>query len=132
MSICQGLSKKESFRQTNMWCPTFFVISKQGEFKSHDPVTNRYFLKAHQAKVDKSIDIVCRFCMEDDETSLHLMGLCISMEKTASSGSPILRTTLGRVSKAAITLRVKCCVRPLYLRRTIVLTLVWACSNFCE
>ena len=71
-------------RQTKIWFPrintkyseNIIKYDRQQVSSLVQLFTGHNYLKRHQALVDHSDDNLCRLCLEDEETSLHVMTEC--------------------------------------------------------
>ena len=81
--------KRADCRQTKLWFP---YISKRLSFsllalgrielsKMIQLITGHNFLKRHEALVNKSEDADCRLCLEDEETSFHVIAECPALAR---------------------------------------------------
>ena len=84
-------SARPDCRQTKLWFPDidrrrsfeYLRLSRHRYSLMIQIITGHNFLRYHQGLVDGAEDeddYLCRFCLEDDETSSHIIADCIAME----------------------------------------------------
>jgi ribonuclease HI/retron-type reverse transcriptase len=103
-------------RQTKQWFPSInpnlshhVVMLDRKHFSLFvQLITGHNFMNRHQALVDKTTDPLCRLCLEDEETSFHIIAECPALAATRREllGTPFLTNPLvWSVSQVAGFLR---------------------------
>jgi len=80
---------RQDCRQTKQWFPTIDATASASLLGQNRAVLSRMvqlltghsFLRDHQAKMVKSTELECRLCLEEDETSFHIIALCPALAK---------------------------------------------------
>ena len=75
---------REDCRQTKQWFPTsnmaksysLLRLDRSMYSKVVQLITGHNHMKRHSSLVNKDEDSVCRLCMEDEETSFHIVAEC--------------------------------------------------------
>ena len=96
-------SHRPDCRQTKIWLPTInrrksFELLRASRKKLSvlvQIITGHNFLKRHQALVDEDDDNECRLCLEDEETSFHILAECpaLAAQRLNVFGTPFLKQT---------------------------------------
>ena len=81
--------KRADCRQTKLWLPYIskklsFSLLSRGRIelsKLIQLITGHNFLKRHEALVNRSEDTDCRLCLEDEETSFHVIAECPALAR---------------------------------------------------
>ena len=84
-------------RQTKIWFPEpdkgvsfkLLQLDRRTFSSAAQLITGHNFMNRHQALVDKTTDPECRYCMEDDESSFHIIGDCpaFAVQRWAAFGA---------------------------------------------
>lgn len=100
----QYWTNRPDCRQTKLWLPqisakhSFSLLGLSRYFLSImvQLITGHNFLKRHEALVNKTDDVECRLCLEDEESSYHIVAECPALAECRLRvfGTPFQTTSL--------------------------------------
>ena len=109
----QSWDNRPDCRQTKQWFPALhrhrsFSILNQGRKAISwlvQLITGHNFMKRHESLVNEDTDNECRLCLEDEETSLHIMAECPALARVRQQvfGTPFQSTPLQWSTKEIVS-----------------------------
>ena len=106
----------DTCRQTKQWFPAvnqrlsdqLLRLDRKNFSGMVQFITGHNYLNRHEALIDSQVDPLCRFCLEEEETSFHIIAECpaLAVARFNTLGAPLLTLPLvWSVSQVASFLR---------------------------